>query len=128
MNIKPLDENLIKEVINTPGTRLPRHKPGGMFLKGPIPLNWLSPAALLPGKTLSVGIAIWFMAGIKKNNTIRLTGKTMIQFGVKRKAGYRALQRLEQAGLISVKRGIGRCPVVTILSGNPETNPSGEVK
>ena len=43
-------------------TRLPRPKAGERFLKGPIPMDWLSAAARLPGKSLHVAIAIWLCA------------------------------------------------------------------
>lgn len=39
-----------------------------LFLRGPIPLNWLSCAAVLPGKTLNVSIALWWLHGMAKGN------------------------------------------------------------
>jgi hypothetical protein len=94
--------------------RLPRHKPGGRFLKGPIPWDWLSVAARLPGKALHVATALWFAAGIKNTRVVALSGKVLRDMGVQRNAGYRGLDALEGAGLVSVDRHSGRCPLVTM--------------
>jgi hypothetical protein len=94
---------------------IPRPKAGGMFLRGPIPLDWLSRASSLPGRSLHVGIAIWFMAGLKKTRSVPVSNITGLQFGLDRNAKYRALEWLEDANLVSVVRQAGRAPIVTIL-------------
>ena len=95
-------------------TRLPRHKLGEEFLKGPIPWRWLSMAAQLPGKALHVANALWFIAGIKKTRTIALSGKILKNMGINRNAAYRGLTALEETGLVSVIRRNGCNPVVTL--------------
>jgi hypothetical protein len=100
---------------------LPRPKAGEKFLKGPIPLNWISAAARLPGKSLHVAIAIWFTASIEKSATVRLSNLGSLPFGLDRNAKYRALQWLEEARLIEVERKLGRSPMVTILE-TPEAS------
>ena len=94
---------------------LPRPRAGGKFLRGPIPLDWLSTAARLPGKSLHVAIAIWFTASLAKSATVPLSNIAGLPFGLDRNAKYRALQWLEEAGLITVQRQLGRSPVVTLL-------------
>jgi hypothetical protein len=93
----------------------PRPKPGAKFLRGPVPLDWLSSAAALPGRSLHVAMAVWFMAGLRKSRTVPVGNVTGLQFGLDRNAKYRALEWLENAKLISVERQVGRAPVVTIL-------------
>ena len=95
--------------------RLPRPRAGEKFLRGPIPLDWLSTAARLPGKSLHVAIAIWFTASLAKSATVPLSNIAGLPFGLDRNAKYRALQWLEEAGLITVQRQLGRSPVVTLL-------------
>jgi hypothetical protein len=95
--------------------RLAGPKPRGKFLRGPVPLDWLRRAACLPGKALAVGLALWFLRGVQKRRTVRLTTGTLERFGVNRWAAYRALNRLSGAGLVQVRRSVGRSPVVTIL-------------
>jgi DNA-binding transcriptional ArsR family regulator len=88
----------------------------GEFLKGPIPLSWLSVASKLSGKaSLAVGLAIWFEAGRRGSNEVRLTTAILSRFGVNRKAKYSGLAALEEAGLIRVRRELRKNPVVTIL-------------
>jgi hypothetical protein len=93
----------------------PRHKPGKRFLKGPIPWEWLTQAAKLPGHTLHLATALWFLAGIEKKRTVKITHAILNELGVKRATGYRALEALEKAALVSVERKVGRSPRVTIL-------------
>ncbi len=94
----------------------PRHKPGEHFLKGPIPWNWLQKASMLPGKSLHVGIGLWKRSGMQKSRTVKLSNVAMEDIGVDRFAKRRALEALEKAGLISVQRGQGRSPIVTLLN------------
>jgi hypothetical protein len=95
--------------------KLPRPKSGEHFLKGPIPLSWLTAASSLPGRSLHAGIAIWFAAGLTKSRVIPLSNLATSRFGIDRSAKYRALAWLEEAGLISVQRQTGRAPTVVIL-------------
>ena len=93
----------------------------GEFLKGPIPLDWLSAACGLDGKAaLAVSLAIWFESGRRRSKQVKLTTAILDRFGVNRKAKYRALASLEQAGLIAVSRQLRKNPVVTILMAQPE--------
>ncbi|MBT6483436.1 MAG: hypothetical protein HOK71_02030 [Planctomycetaceae bacterium] len=73
-------------------------------------------ATALSGKyPLAVALVIWFQAGLEKRRTkLRLTTKMIERFGVNRQAGYRALAALEDAGLVTVDRKPGRCPLVSI--------------
>jgi hypothetical protein len=98
-----------------PAIRPPRHRQGANFLKGPIPLSWLTVAAKQSGKALHVSMALWFLAGITRNRTVPLSAKVTSQFGVNRYAAYRGLKALEHAGLVSAVRHPGRLPIVTIL-------------
>jgi hypothetical protein len=93
------------------------------FLKGPIPMAWLNATAKLPGKTLNVGIAIWWLAGMAKTKTFKLTGKALKQLEVSREAASDALKRLEARGLIRVQRSPGQRPTVEILSVISTVNP-----
>jgi len=86
-----------------------------LFLKGPVPLNWLNKAATLSGKTLNVGIALWWQHGMSNGKPFKLTRKSLQSLCIERDASSDALRRLEQAGLISVERNPGQRPTVWIL-------------
>ena len=96
----------------------PKLRAGVQFLKGPIPLDWLCAAARLPGKSLHVGIAVWFLAGLHRSGVISLSNKTSERFGLDRNSKYRGLAWLEAQGLITVERKAGRAPVITINDAN----------
>jgi hypothetical protein len=98
------------------GSRPPRPRAGEWFLRGPIPWGWVTQAARLPGRTLHVGLAVWFWAGIQKRATIHFSiAPLSAELGVSRTTAYRALVHLERAGLVSVERHRGRKPNVTLL-------------
>jgi hypothetical protein len=88
-----------------------------LFLRGPIPLDWLGSAASLPGKTLHVGIALWWLHGMAKGKPFKLTQKALKTLNVERDAASVALMRLEQAGLIRVERKPGQRPAVSMVVG-----------
>jgi len=90
------------------------------FIKGPIPLAWMKAVAMLPGKSLHVGLALWYLAGVKKTKTVTLGNRLLESFGVDRKTKSRCLKSMERAGLISVARRAGCNPIVTLLDV-PET-------
>ena len=92
-----------------------RKRVGGKFLKGPVPLNWLARAGQLPGKSLHVGIVLWFLAGLRRNHEVALSNGMLKLFGVDRYAKYRALDCLKQDGLIKWDQRIGQSPRVTLL-------------
>lgn len=114
-------------------TRLPRPRqppsplaPGQLFLRGPIPLDWLSTAGSLSGHAIHVGLTLWFEAGLKRDRTVRLRPSVLRRFGVSRWSAYRALKALEQANLVRVNRRRGRSAIVTLLDavGNPHEKNS----
>jgi hypothetical protein len=88
----------------------------GQFLKGPVPMWWLSRAAALPGRSLAVGLCIWRLIGVMKDR-VRLATKEVEALGVDRHAKSRAIRSLERAGLITVERKRGRFPIVTVVRG-----------
>jgi len=59
-------------------------------------------------------LALWFLAGLKNVRTVSLSNTLAEQFAVDRSSKYRALCWLEDAGLISVQRKVGRAPIVTL--------------
>ena len=85
------------------------------FIKGPIPLHWISRASCLPGKALHVGLMLWYLAGVTKSKEVMISTVRLESWGVSRHQKARGLSALERAGLIKVKRCTGRNPRVLIL-------------
>ena len=100
---------------NPQNTHVPRHQIGEKFLKGPIPLKLISRATQLPGKAWHVYAAIWYLVGIKKSRTVKLSQQVLNEFCVNRFAKYRALEALAQAGLIRYQSNDGKNPLVTLM-------------
>ena len=114
-----IDDYRLSPSREAPGQRkdgvLPQPRPGERYLAGRIPRGWIERACCLPGKALHVSIWLWHLARMKKRNPVSLNQSRMEHLGVKRHAAGRALRQLEEAGLVSVNRGQGRNPLVTIL-------------
>lgn len=88
----------------------------GKFLRGPIPFSWLTPAAADQGKAaILVGLAIWYLKGLKNSNKVVLTSAACQLLNINRKLKKQGLERLEQAGLISVTRREKKNPTVEII-------------
>ena len=64
---------------------------------------------------MGVSIGIWHQAWMVNSTEVKLSQKVMRGMGIKRDAVYRALAVLENAGLINVKRHVGRNSIVRIL-------------
>ncbi len=92
------------------------HKNREPFLKGPIPLNWLSAVAALPGKTLNVALAVRWLADMSKGGEVHVTKAALEYFGLSEDAYRDGLGRLEAAGLVAVTRKAGQRARVKILS------------
>lgn len=98
------------------GEGLTRNPPRERFLRGPIPWSWLTAAGSLGGRALQVGLVVWHYTAMRHTDTVRINLATMAaEFGADRTTMSRGLRGLEQAGLVAVERGEGRCHRVTLL-------------
>lgn len=89
----------------------------GAFIRGPIPLDWLSRAAAIPRRNaVLVGLVLFYLAGLcSKRVGLVLCAERCKLLGLGRKAVQRGLADLESAGLVRVDRVVGRCPRVDIV-------------
>jgi hypothetical protein len=97
------------------------------FLRGPIPLAWLARAHRAGGSALAVGLALWFIRGVRgKLGPVKVDSSTRRRFDLTRdQTGY-GLRALEAAGLVGyVKRGRGRCAVAEILLAEGSQDATG---
>lgn len=94
------------------------------FLKGPVPWGWLCQACNLTKKSPQVAIGLCFISGMQKNRTVKMQKKVLRDLGVSRHAFYRARDKMEAAGLISVKKRPGQSPLIT-LQFNGVNEPQG---
>jgi len=79
--------------------------------------DWLAKVALLPGRTLNYGLALFTFANLSRSPTVAPSRRTLARFGVSRDAAGDALTRLTDAGLAYAERQQGRVPKITLLDG-----------
>jgi len=85
------------------------------FEPGPVRPDWLAKSARLSGKSLHLGVALAWLAGLRRAPGVRLTRRTLQKWSISRDACYDGLRRLEAAGLVRVWRLPGRAPHVVLL-------------
>ena len=81
-----------------------------------IPYWWHTSASILPGKAHAVGSQIWFVfrTVFKGKASVKLSRQYFSLTKFDRKTVSRGLVNLEKAGLITVERGTGKAPLITI--------------
>jgi hypothetical protein len=110
-----------------PTRKLPRHRQGEKFLKGPIPWDWLERAFPLSGKALHVALLLWREAGCRRSRVVVLCLAGELPAGLNRQSARRGLRRLAAVGLVSIRQRPGRGLEVTLNeapAGNLGEGPS----
>jgi hypothetical protein len=97
------------------GNGPPRSPPFEKFIKGPVSLPWITSASKISFSALSVGVLLWYWYGLSGVPVIKLTTKKLKEFGISKRTAYRALQKMEDVGLVHISRRYGRAPLVRIL-------------
>lgn len=111
-------EDVLKASTPTVKGRDVQHRRYSRFIKGPIPLDWLFSAARLSESALKVGLILWYLAGLKKCKTVKLSNRYLGDFGLSRNGKYRGLAALENAGLVTHSQENGRSPMITICDSD----------
>ena len=93
----------------------------GKFLRGPIPWDWLERAGRLPGRAFQIAVILWLKRGMRNTATVTLGRAELEGMEIKRHAVYRALDQLENAGLVEVDRRHGRRALITIIDEQKPT-------
>jgi hypothetical protein len=102
--------------------RLPRHRPGDPFIKGPILYSWIASACRLPGAGLQVAMAYRFLCC--RFRTRNRWGPSKIARGLRISddSVRRGLRSAELAGLLSASREPG-CKLVVSILDLPQAGP-----
>jgi len=80
-----------------------------------VDLEWFLRSTRLSRRAAEVGVALWYLRGIKESETFVVSRHTRDLFGFSREKTRLALHELEQAKLITVVRFQWKAPQVTIL-------------
>ena len=85
------------------------------YIKGIIPYDWVARAAQISGKAGSVAWVLWYLKGVKKSSSFKLSHKILKEFGIKPKTSYRILEKMQADGLIKVEKKAGNAPFITMI-------------
>lgn len=107
-----------------PAPRKLQHQREGFI--GRIPLAWAQKSCQLPGKAAALTMCLWYLHGLTKKTTIKLTKANRAAFGLlNRNTYYHAVTALETAGLIRIVRRQGQSLTVQLVGlAEPEPEPS----
>lgn len=87
----------------------------GQFIKGPLPMSWMSEACKLSKNAIKVALAIRFLGGILGDDWMELKNNHIATFKLNRSGKSIGLRELETSGLIKIKRRAGKSPLVKII-------------
>lgn len=97
------------------------------FIRGPVPLHWLTTAAALSRSAARLSVALWYQLGLTGQHVdlvspneeplvVRIDRKLCNDCELKRWHVGEGIRDLESAGLIKIiKAGRGRCPEVAVV-------------
>lgn len=80
-----------------------------------VDIRWMLQAAMLPGRTAGVAVALWAEVSTSGQPKVTLTPGRLRQIGVSRESGYAAVERMVEVGLIRADRRRGRAVRLTLL-------------
>jgi hypothetical protein len=89
--------------------------PKVLFIRGPIPFEWLISANQLGPSTGLVGISLWFYVGLNSKYKFKLDGKLDKLTGLSRQTRQSALSKLHEAGLIELNKHPGAYPHIRVI-------------
>jgi hypothetical protein len=86
-----------------------------LFLKGPIPFDWLKVANSLGGSTGIIATGLWLYVGLTNSKRFKIDSKLDQFAGVTRQTRQNALQKLQQAGLVQIIQSHGAYPFIEVI-------------
>ena len=88
---------------------------GDWFIWGSIPGKYIDRVAPLPGKSLTLWLALWSEHHRRKGQPFPMSRELLGRFHLTPDSAYRALKELERAKLITASRRRGRLATVRLL-------------
>jgi len=98
-----------------------KSEPQRLFIKGPIPDDWIEKACQLGKGCGDLSWPLWHLHGMynkhdsKENRSFPLSNKLLEKYGISKLRKSNALKALEGAGLISIVQEPGSLPIVTMI-------------
>jgi len=98
-----------------PSSSAHKPRPYRLFIKGPIPFDWLQKANAIGGSTGIVAVALWFYVGLHGSKRFKIDSRLDSLCCLTRQTRDHILKRLEYRGLIKLFTRRGSYPTVEIL-------------
>jgi hypothetical protein len=115
MSVVSIGNEIIREIeVETTVSRARNAKVGRRYLRGPTPFSSIDAAGALPGSALWVYLIVLSRVNITGKAGVTLSTSVMADHGLTRRAKDRAVDVLEEAGLIRVTRRVGRTSVIFV--------------
>lgn len=93
----------------------PRRGTAKKFVRGPIPLDWLSRATALTPSAALVAVALAYQRGLAGTKDFRISPARFRELGIQRTAQDRGLKALVEAGLVKIEENKpGRAKTVVL--------------
>jgi hypothetical protein len=90
-------------------------KTRNLFIKGPIPYDWITIATSLGKSPGLVGLGLWFYKGLNNSYTFKIDHKLDDLCSISRQTRQDSLRKLDKAGLIKLTQPLGAYPHIQIL-------------
>ena len=90
-------------------------KTRNLFIKGPIPYDWITIATSLGKSPGLVGLGLWFYKGLNNSYTFKIDHRLDDLCSISRQTRQDSLRKLDQAGLIKLSQPLGAYPYIQIL-------------
>lgn len=82
-----------------------------------MPLPWLATVSKLPGRSLHVGVVVWYLAGLTRSRkNLRISNELVANFGIDSYSKSRALRELKNAKLVTVEQKGKASPLVSLIT------------
>ena len=85
------------------------------FVKGPIPLPWLSKALELTPSAVKCALALFYQRGLSSSDTFKIEPARFRELGIADTARRRGLRELEEHGLVRLQKDHSKSPVANLI-------------
>jgi hypothetical protein len=112
-----LDTDVPEERVSTGSVARHQARRAGRFLKGPVPLKWIRDHVQCATDRLLLTLRAH--ADMRRSDEVRVSADVLRDADIgDRKTAYRAIERLEASGALTVLRKRGRRPVISFSAPN----------
>ena len=112
--LSALDPQQFRLVQSSAPSAKAAHSNGRKFIAR-IDVVWAHQARQLGVTALFVGLALWYLKGLRRSNTFIVSNMMLEDWGVTKWAKLRSLRSLEKAGLVAIEWRGKRSPLVTLV-------------